>query len=214
MKALKVFSVIASITSLLVSIAFSHALASPGEFLQCQQESKTLSIISSSTNSLDTLCQFIPQLNWQSCSSSIVNKLVKKLELKENPILDITIIENTHPDAFLVNRQRIVLSSGILAHIDNYTDLAFILAHELGHLLLPKPLKELNNGTERLHVLGKNNPVEELEADRFAQWILKLNAIPIFNRLNLLDKIALGLLQCDKMQQSIDIRSNHINTSY
>lgn len=80
-------------------------------------------------------------------------------------------IENPEPNAFAVKSQsQIVISAGLLDAIKNPSELAFVLAHELGHLVL-------HSGANRPSVLGQEERQSamdrELEADMYAVKMLR-----------------------------------------
>jgi predicted Zn-dependent protease len=73
------------------------------------------------------------------------------------PNSHVVIIDSTLPLAILMDAQRVVISCGMIGKIHQNSDLAFILAHEAGHLHLQ-------------HYIDKNLNLEttELEADQYA----------------------------------------------
>jgi predicted Zn-dependent protease len=81
------------------------------------------------------------------------------------------LVERAAPNAFAVTPSSIVVSSGLMEITGSSSEFAFIIAHELGHLLV-----EREGGTHTLapHGTGVDEQLaDELAADAFALRLLK-----------------------------------------
>lgn len=97
----------------------------------------------------------------------------------------IKVIPDARPNAYALPPDTIMITEGLLGFIEHPDELAFVLAHELGHLTLhdDKAVSALHGHT--LNRLYK----QELEADAFAMDLLDDADIPARSGVQLLRRI-------------------------
>ncbi len=93
----------------------------------------------------------------------------------DHSALDVEIIEDHIPNAWMLGDARLVLSSSLISMVESSEELAFILAHELSHQILGHSSSSRNN---------------EYAADDFARIMLLSNGYNVEAGVRLLERIA------------------------
>lgn len=123
---------------------------------------------------------------WQFAGRSLVHDLVgddAKAFLGVAPILDILPVEK--PSAFVVGGSTIVLTEGIIDLIESSDEFAFILAHELSHVML-------GHTAPKEALMGNSLPLsDQLEREIHAD----LNAVTLLKEAGYDPTCAVGLLE-------------------
>lgn len=123
------------------------------------------------------------------CAASVLHRLLGDdliASLGYNP--QVRIVPGVLPNAYATREQAIVLSSGLFANASE-DELAFVIAHELGHLVLhtstSAPLALLSPQQRY-----EGQVLREIEADQFAIRLLAKAAIDPRCALGLLGRLA------------------------
>lgn len=147
-------------------------LANADSFLTCQ-EPHSKPAVALVDGSVDAWCTRFPHLQWKICAQRLLQSLAKRAGLSGESDLRVHIIQAPQANAFAVRPANVVLTSSLLERVRSHDELAFILAHELGHLALhhsddsiPQPLA-LVRKTRHAHLARI-----EVDADRFAATVL------------------------------------------
>lgn len=104
---------------------------------------------------------------WDQRTSSILHRLSgDEVSTCMRNVPHLVITADPLPNAYLRTSNEIVLSGGLLQVIEDPSELAFVIAHELGHL-------QLGHLTS-IHPDSSGETIErELAADRYAQQLLR-----------------------------------------
>ncbi len=104
----------------------------------------------------------------------------------------ILLLPGTAPNAFVSDSEHIILTRGLVQIIENQDELAFVVAHELGHLKLGH-LVQNSNALPALaeRTVSHRQLIErELDADKFAVDLLMKSGFNPGSGLKLLGKIS------------------------
>lgn len=84
------------------------------------------------------------------------------------------VVDSPWPNAFARGSSEIVLTTALLDSVENERELAFVIAHELGHLRLGHTHANLGSSDSALvrSNLGKTYALREIDADCFAHNLL------------------------------------------
>lgn len=103
----------------------------------------------------------------------------------------IMITADSAPNAYVTKINEIVLSNGLLKVVDSKAELAFVVAHELGHIVLRHNAAD----SSRYAFTGDSNVLHdgiarEIEADAFALKLLGASGFEPRSALRLLSRLA------------------------
>lgn len=102
----------------------------------------------------------------------------------------VTLHSSLHPNAFSTSRGVITVSTGLIEEVRSSDELAFVLAHELGHLALHR--------AERWHQFtGRritSSELREREADNFARQLLAETGFEEGSGLALRERLSMGTI--------------------
>jgi len=104
-------------------------------------------------------------------SFELVNRITDDI-LKGNPVrrnIHVFVLKSTQMNAFTFNNGYIFVNTGLLARINNESQLAFILAHEISHYLLKHVFKAYKKGKESANNKDENEEEENFETMRFSR---------------------------------------------
>lgn len=103
-------------------------------------------------------------------SEQYLMSLVKQLRQKEYEDFHFTvnIIEDEHPNAFIVPGGHIFITTGLFSYIDSENGLAMVLSHEMAHQYRRHPLRSMGRGVIISIALTM------LLGDEAGEWIQKL----------------------------------------
>ncbi|MBN8547832.1 MAG: M48 family metalloprotease [Deltaproteobacteria bacterium] len=106
----------------------------------------------------------------------------------------IMITGDASPNAYVTQVNEIVLSRGLLGMLSSNSELAFVVAHELGHIMLGHNSPQ-NGRDARFAFTGNAGHVEnqiqrEIEADRFALKLLNSSGFDIQSSVSLLARLS------------------------
>ncbi len=143
-------------------------------------------IIPAESYALDTspeVAPFSPLLSKDKITSLIQNLTGDDVHAFAGFTPEVIIAESLMPNAYARDGRIIVLTRGLMDLIRSEDELAFVISHELGHLMLHRSELQPNNtgqspphGSHRLLGNAQHSPQGlihmELEADSFAQQLL------------------------------------------
>ncbi|RIL06107.1 MAG: hypothetical protein DCC75_11100, partial [Proteobacteria bacterium] len=94
------------------------------------------------------------------------------------------------PNAFALGAQTIALSTGLFNLVNTRDELAFVLAHELGHIALGHSIESPANLSPESQI--EQHLKDEIQADRFAVQLMKNAGIAPDSALDLLARLSHG----------------------
>jgi|GEM_PF-5350140 len=107
------------------------------------------------------------QSNWVNTSDNLIADLFDSKTCSKHHIKpEIKLVESTFPNAFVSPDSSLTISSGLLDRIDSSEELAFVLAHEAGHIILGH--HNLAKAASKKEFIKR-----EIEADEIASKILR-----------------------------------------
>lgn len=118
--------------------------------------------------------------------------------------------QNPNPSAAALGPDRIVVSSGLLGLLDNHSEFAFVLAHEIAHVMLGHHHQEIDRSVAMQEQID-----QEVEADLLAMQLLASGGFDPQSAKSVLAKISLfgsnyGL-PLEKIYPSLKLRSAAID---
>ena len=129
---------------------------------------------------------------WEENFSSVVHRLVGddvKAYLGFKPQFEL--YQNSTPNAFVVPPFRVVLTTALLENIDSREEFAFVVAHELSHLLLKHHTGPALLGSQ----LPAGRLIErEIEADTLAARLMRQAGYETASAYKLLERLEMHVL--------------------
>lgn len=96
----------------------------------------------------------------------------------EGQVPTLTIADELISNAYAVHPNRIVITEQLLRKLSNQDELAFVIAHEIGHLVLHSGARQISNSKQVAQLQGNANQdhqslQEEIDADAIALQLMQ-----------------------------------------
>lgn len=107
-----------------------------------------------------------------------------------NPPVRISTVTHPRPNAFALNTGTIVLTTGLIDEIRSHSELAFVIAHELAHLILNHESGSTLASEILMEPLSRNKLLEqELSADKLAIKLLEQSSFDTSSAISLMSRL-------------------------